>query len=114
MLYSTGVRGGRISLSRFVEVTATNPAKLFGMWPRKGTIAVGSDADLTIIDPEHRMRIESARMQSSSDFDPYEGHDAVGWPVTTIVRGRVVVDRGQLLAEPGSGELLRRGTYNRL
>jgi dihydropyrimidinase len=114
MLYSTGVRDGRISLSRFVEVTATNPAKLFGMWPRKGTIAVGSDADLTIIDPEHRMRIESARMQSSSDFDPYEGHDAVGWPVTTIVRGRVVVDHGELLAEPGSGELLRRGTYNRL
>jgi len=114
MLYSTGVRGGRISLSRFVEVTATNPAKLFGMWPRKGTIAVGSDADLTIIDPEHRMRIESARMQSSSDFDPYEGHEAVGWPVTTILRGRVVVDRGRLLAEAGSGELLRRGTYNRL
>jgi dihydropyrimidinase len=53
-------------------------------------------------------------MQSSSDFDPYEGHDAIGWPVTTIVRGRVVVDRGRLLAEPGSGELLRRGTYNRL
>jgi dihydropyrimidinase len=114
MLYSTGVRGGRISLGRFVEVTSTNPAKLFGMWPRKGTIAIGSDADLTIIDPEHVMRIESGRMQSRSDFDPYEGDEAIGWPVTTIVRGRVVVDRGRLLTEPGTGELLRRGRYNRL
>ena len=114
MLYSAGVRDGRISLSRFVEVVATNPAKLFGLWPRKGTITVGSDADLTIIDPERRMRIESARMQSSSDFDLFEGHEAVGWPVTTIVRGRVVVDRGRLAADPGSGELLRRGTYSRL
>jgi dihydropyrimidinase len=114
MLYSAGVRTGRISLSRFVEVLSTNPAKLFGMWPRKGTIAVGSDADLTIIDPERRVRIASERMQSASDFDPYEGYEATGWPVKTIVRGRVVVDRGELCAEPGSGELVRRGRYQRL
>jgi dihydropyrimidinase len=113
MLYSAGVRTGRISLSRFVAVTSTNPAKLFGMWPRKGTITVGADADLTIIDPEHRVQIRSERMQSSSDFDPYEGYEAVGWPVKTIVRGRVVVDGGELLAEPGSGELVRRSVYNR-
>jgi dihydropyrimidinase len=114
MLYSAGVREGRISLSRLVEVTSTNPAKLFGLWPRKGTIAVGSDADLAIIDPGHRMRIASERMQSSSDFDPYEGYEAIGWPVKTIVRGRVVVEGGELLAERGGGELLRRSTYNRL
>jgi dihydropyrimidinase len=113
MLYSAGVSTGRISLSRFVEVISTNPAKLFGMWPRKGTIAIGSDADLTIIDPSHRVRIASERMQSASDFDPHEGYEAVGWPVKTILRGRVVVEDGDLRAEPGSGELIRRGTYRR-
>jgi dihydropyrimidinase len=114
MLYSEGVRSGRISLGRFVSVTSTNPAKLFGMWPRKGTIAVGSDADLTIIDPERRMTIRAERMQSSSDFDPYEGHEAVGWPVKTILRGRLVVDEGELRAEPGTGELVRRSRYQPL
>jgi len=114
MLFSAGVRTGRISLSRFVAVTSTNPAKLFGMWPRKGTIAVGADADLTIIDPERHVTIASERMQSSSDFDPHEGYQAVGWPVKTIARGRLVVDDGQLLAAPGSGELVRRGVYQPL
>jgi dihydropyrimidinase len=113
MLYSAGVREGRISLSRFVEVISTNPAKLFGMWPRKGSIAVGSDADLTIIDPERRVTIAAERMQSSSDFDPYEGYEAVGWPVKTIVRGRVVVGDGELRVEQGCGELIRRATYQR-
>jgi dihydropyrimidinase len=113
MLYSAGVSTGRVSLSRFVEVISTNPAKLFGMWPRKGTIAIGSDADVTIIDPEHRVRIATERMQSASDFEPHEGYEAVGWPVKTILRGQVVVEDGELRAEPGSGELLRRGTYRR-
>jgi dihydropyrimidinase len=113
MLYSAGVSTGRVSLSRFVEVISTNPAKLFGMWPRKGTIAVGSDADLTIIDPEHRVRIATERMQSASDFEPHEGYEAVGWPIKTILRGQVVVEDGELRAEPGSGELIRRGTYRR-
>jgi dihydropyrimidinase len=114
MLYSEGVKQGRISMNRFVSVISTNPAKLFGMWPRKGTITVGADADLTIIDPERHMRIESERMQSRSDFDPYEGHEAVGWPVKTILRGRVVVDDGALLVEPGYGDLIRRRGYDRL
>jgi len=114
MLYSAGVRTGRLSLGRFVAAVATNPAKLFGMWPRKGTISIGADADLTIIDPEKRVTIVSERMQSSSDFDPYEGYEAVGWPVRTIRRGRVLVEDGELLAEPGSGELIRRGLYSSL
>jgi dihydropyrimidinase len=113
MLYSAGVRAGRISLGRFVEVVSTNPAKLFGMWPRKGTISVGADADLTVIDPGHRVRIVSEHMQSRSDFDPYEGYEAVGWPVKTIVGGRVVVDGRELLAEQGSGRLVHRSTYDR-
>jgi dihydropyrimidinase len=113
MLYSEGVRTGRLSLGQLVAVTSTNPAKLFGMWPRKGTITVGADADFALIDPERRMRIESTCMQSASDFDPYEGFEATGWPVKTILRGRVVVDEGKLAAEPGYGELIRRGVYNR-
>ena len=113
MLYSEGVGKGRMSLSRFVAVTATNPAKLFGMWPRKGTITVGADADMTLIDPARHMRIASERMQSRSDFDPYEGFEAVGWPVTTLVRGQVVVADGRIVAELGHGKLTRRGLYNR-
>ena len=114
MLYSEGVRTGRVSLSQFVNLLCTNPAKLFGMWPRKGTTTVGADADFTVIDPERHMRIESARMQSASDFDPYEGFEATGWPVKTIVRGKLVVDDGELAAEPGYGRLLRRARYTRL
>jgi dihydropyrimidinase len=113
MLYAKGVRTGRLSLARLVAVTATNPAKLFGMWPRKGTISVGADADLTLIDPDRHMSIAAERMQSRSDFDPYEGFTATGWPVTTIVRGRVVVQDGELRGEPGWGKLVRRGRYQR-
>jgi dihydropyrimidinase len=114
MLFSEGVQKGRLTLGRFVEVISTNPAKLFGMWPRKGTITVGSDADFTVIDPGRRLKIESPRMQSQSDYDPFEGFEAVGWPVKTIVRGRVVVDGGELKVERGYGELIRRDRYNRL
>jgi dihydropyrimidinase len=114
MLFSEGVQKGRLSLGRFVELVSTNPAKLFGMWPRKGTITVGSDADFTVIDPERRLRIETPRMQSASDYDPFEGFEAVGWPVQTIVRGRVVVAGGELRAEPTHGELIRRGRYDPL
>jgi len=113
MLFSEGVRTGRLSLSRFVSLISTTPAKLFGLWPRKGTITVGADADFTVIDPERSMKIESARMQSRSDFDPYEGFEATGWPVQTIVRGKVVVADGELAVERGYGELIRRSRYSR-
>jgi len=113
MLFSEGVRTGRLSVSRFVSLISTTPAKLFGLWPRKGTITVGADADFTVIDPERLMKIESPRMQSRSDFDPYEGFEAKGWPVQTIVRGNVVVSDGELAVERGYGELIRRSRYSR-
>ncbi len=113
MLFSEGVRTGRLSMSRFVSLISTTPAKLFGLWPRKGTITVGADADFTVIDPERLMKIESPRMQSRSDFDPYEGFEATGWPVQTIVRGNVVVAHGELAVERGYGELIRRSRYSR-
>lgn len=109
MLYSEGVVGGRISLERFVAVTASNPAKIFGLWPEKGAIAVGSDADLVLIDPKANVVVTSGKMHSQSDVEPYEGYKARAWPVTTISRGEVVIDRGRLLGRPGRGRFVSRG-----
>jgi dihydropyrimidinase len=97
-----------------VEVTSTNPAKLFGLWPRKGALAVGADADLVILDPQRSFRITASAMQSRSDFDPYEAHEALGWPVLTMSRGEIVMRDGEVLGEAGRGEFLRRGRYQRL
>jgi dihydropyrimidinase len=114
MLYGEGVRRGRISLSQLVAVTSTNPARLFGMWPRKGCLAVGADADIVLLDPERRFRVEAAHMQSRSDFDPYEGYEGIGWPVTTISRGEVVMVDGKVRSAPGRGRFLRRGEHQAL
>jgi dihydropyrimidinase len=109
MLYSEGVRTGRLSLSRLVEVTATNAAKLFGLYPRKGTIAVGSDADIVIFDPDLTRTIDSAMLKSNCDYSVYEGWTVTGWPVVTLRRGEVVFRDDTILAQPGSGHLLARG-----
>lgn len=114
MLFSEGVRKGRISLEQFVAVTSTNPAKLFGLYPRKGTIAVGSDADLVLWNPEETRVIEGAAMHSRSDFSPYDGREVTGWPALTISGGEVAAQDGAVLAEPGRGELLRRGPHRGL
>jgi dihydropyrimidinase len=108
MLYNEGVKRGRISMSRLVEVCSTNPAKLFGLWPQKGSLAVGSDADLTIIDPHKSVRITSAEMESRSDFDPYEAWQGEGWPVATWCRGKLIMSNGKLLIEAGRGQPLKR------
>jgi dihydropyrimidinase len=109
MLYAEGVLGGRISASRFVQVTASNPARLFGMWPAKGTLTVGADADLVLIDPEHRFSVTAPAMESRSDFDPYEGYQAPGWPVLTMSRGDVLYAQGRVQSRPGRGRFVRRG-----
>lgn len=103
MLYSEGVRTGKISLSRFVEVTATNAAKLFGLYPRKGTIEVGSDADLVIFDPDLTRTIDSSMLKSNADYSVYDGWEVTGWPVTTLRRGEVVYRDGEVLGQAGSG-----------
>ncbi len=108
MLYSEGVRGGRISLSRFVEVTSTNTAKLFGMYPQKGTIAVGSDADLVVWDPEAHRTIDGASMHSKAGYSVYDGRQVHGGPVYTISRGEVVFEDGQVTARRGRGRWIRR------
>ena len=109
MLFSAGVRTGRISLARFVELTSANPARLFGLYPRKGTIAVGSDADLVILDPELSRTIDGSSMQSNADYSVYDGREVHGWPRFTVSRGDVVLADGEIVAEPGRGQLLRQG-----
>jgi dihydropyrimidinase len=109
MLYSEGVRAGRISLSRFIEVTSTNAAKLFGLFPRKGTIAIGSDADLVILDPNLARTIDDSMLLSNVDYSVYSGWEVTGWPLVTIRRGEVAFRDGEILAAPGTGRLLHRG-----
>lgn len=111
MLYSEGVRDGRITLERFVEVTAANPAKLFGLYPRKGTIAVGSDADLVLWNPHETRTIRDEDMLSGSGYSVHAGRVVTGWPTLTMRRGEVVYRDGEVLGAPGSGELARRDPW---
>jgi dihydropyrimidinase len=111
IVFSEGVSKGRITLSEFVALTATNPARLFGLSPRKGTIAVGADADLALWDPAKRVTITNALMQHAIDYTPYEGLEVTGWPVATIRRGEVVMRDGRVQAEEKSGKFLPRGPY---
>ena len=109
VLYSEGVRKGKLSLQRFVEVISTNAAKLFGPFPQKGTIAVGSDADLVVWDPEARRPIIGAEGMSRSGYSLYEGWDVVGAPAQTISRGEVVYADGVVQGETGHSRLVQRG-----
>ena len=106
LLFSEGVGKGRISINRFVELTASGPARIYGLAPRKGTIAVGSDADITVWDPEREVTITNEALHHNVDYTPYEGRRLTGWPVTVISRGEVVVEDGDLQAQPGRGEFL--------
>jgi dihydropyrimidinase len=103
ILFSEGVSKGRIDINTFVAVTATNHAKTYGLYPRKGTIAVGSDADIAIWDPRKRMTISNANQHHGADYTPYEGIKVKGWPVLTMVRGRTVMKDGALVAKTPVG-----------
>ena len=110
-LFSEGVRRGRITLNDFVRLTATNPAKLFGLYPRKGSIAIGADADLVLWDPARQVTITQSLMQHAIDYTPYEGLQVTGWPVSVLRRGEVVMRDGTVQAPPGSGQFLPRAPY---
>ncbi|HET7449173.1 MAG TPA: dihydropyrimidinase [Gaiellaceae bacterium] len=112
MIHHFGVRDGRISLNRMVELLCTNPAKLFGLYPRKGTLAVGSDADVVVFDPDRRVTISAATHHSRSDYNLYEGTEVQGSPELVLLRGNVIVDGDQLLAKPGSGRFIKRARPN--
>ena len=109
LLFSEGVGKGRLDIHRFVDLTATRAAQLYGLYPKKGTVAEGSDADLAIWDPEKEFTITAEAMHDDVGYTPYEGRTLKGMPTTVISRGRVVVEGGRLLADRGSGEFVPRG-----
>ncbi len=108
LLFSEGVGKGRIDIHRFVALTATDVARLYGLAPRKGSIAVGADADIAIWDPEREVTITHDLLHDNVGYTPYEGRTITGWPVTVLSRGRVAVEDGELKVERGSGEFLAR------
>jgi dihydropyrimidinase len=110
LMFSEGVGKKRISLEEFVALTATNHARMYGLSPRKGTLAVGSDADIAIWDPEKEVALTAAMMKDNVGYTPYEGMKVKGWPVTVLSRGRVAVDNDKLLVERGTGKFVARGT----
>jgi dihydropyrimidinase len=111
MIHEFGVRAGRISLNRMVELLATAPAKLFGLYPRKGTIAVGSDADLVVFDPDRRHTISAVTHHSKSDYNLFEGTEVTGTPEIVLLRGHVLVENGELAAQPGIGRFVQRAKF---
>ena len=113
MLYSEGVAKGRITLENFVEVTATNPAKLFGLYPRKGVLRVGSDADIVIWDPTMKKTIRDQDMLSNAKYSLYAGWEVTGWPKMTIRRGTVVYQDGKLTGRPGTGKFIPQARWQR-
>lgn len=111
LLMGKGVAEGRLSMSELCRVGAYNPARIFGMYPRKGTIQPGSDADLVIVDPELQKTITSRNMHYHSDFSVYEGFTLRGWPVMTVAKGRIIVEDGEFRGGRGDGSFLRRRPF---
>jgi dihydropyrimidinase len=111
MIHEFGVRAGRITLNRMVELLSTNPAKLFGLYPRKGTIAVGSDADIVVFDPDKKVTISAATHHSKSDYNLFEGAEVTGVPEVVLLRGNVLVEDGELVASPGVGQFVARAKF---
>ncbi len=110
ILWSEGVAKGRLTPNRFVEITATNPAKIFGLYPRKGTIAIGADADLVIWNPNEKKTYGQALSYQRVDYNLYEGWEVTGWPEKVLRRGELLVDGAQWLGRAGSGSFIRRST----
>lgn len=108
ILMTHGVGEGRFTMRRLVEILCSNPARLFGLYPRKGTIRIGSDADLIVIDPERKVKVEPDTLHMNCDYSPYEGFVLRGFPDITIQRGKVIVMDGEFQGEPGEGEFLKR------
>jgi dihydropyrimidinase len=96
-----------MSLQRFVDITSTNAAKLMGLYPRKGVLGIGSDADITIIDPSIKKKLSLDDLHLA-DYSVWENWEIAGWPVTTILRGKVMVEDGKLLGKAGDGQLMSR------
>ncbi|HLK33528.1 MAG TPA: dihydropyrimidinase [Terriglobales bacterium] len=112
LVYSGGVGGGRFSINRFVELVSTTPAKLFGLYPRKGTVAVGADADLVIFDPKRKHKISAQTHHMRVDYSMFEGIEVTGMPDTVFSRGEIIVEKDSFLGRAGRGQFIRRSAYN--
>jgi dihydropyrimidinase len=111
MIHEFGARAGRITLNRMVELLSTNPAKLFGLYPRKGTVAVGSDADIVVFDPNRKHMISAKTHHSKTDYNLYEGIEVTGTPEIVLLRGNVLVENDELVATPGIGQFVKRAKF---
>jgi len=112
LLFSEGVNKGKISLNKFVEVTSTNPAKIFGMYPKKGTIGIGSDADLIIFDPDKKHTISAKTHHMNVDYSAYEGWELTGKCETVLLRGKVAIHNGETKIKKGYGQFVKRNKVN--
>ncbi|AJR09176.1 phenylhydantoinase [Photobacterium gaetbulicola Gung47] len=112
LLFSEGVMKGRLSPSRFVELTSYLPAKLFGLYPQKGALQAGSDADLVLFDPEQEVSIKHELLHDNADYTPFEDIQTQGWPVMTISRGDVVACNGEFTGKAGNGRFIRRKPFD--
>jgi dihydropyrimidinase len=108
LLWDGGVRAGRIDPHRFVEITSTNPARMFGLWPKKGTVAVGSDGDLVIFDPDRETVLSAKTHHMKVDYNPYEGRKVVGGAAAVLSRGDVIVQDGKFVGKKGRGKFVKR------
>ena len=111
MLWTFGVSTGRITPNRFVELVSTNIAKLFGLYPRKGTIAPGSDADIVVWDPDKKLTISAATHHTNVNYNLFEGTEVTGAPEIVLVRGQVIVENDELVAKPGAGQFVKRARF---
>ena len=112
LMFSEGVSKGRIDINKFVEVVSTNPAKLFGIYPQKGCIAAGSDADLVVIDPKIRKRITKGELHENTDYTPFENIEIIGCPVMTISKGEIIVKDNKFIGQKGRGKFLKRKPFS--
>jgi dihydropyrimidinase len=107
VMYTEMVVRRGYSLSRYVDLVSTNAAKIMGLYPRKGAIAPGSDADIAILDPARRGKVRAADLHET-DYTPWEGHDIFAWPDMTLLRGKIVLENGRFLGREGAGQYLKR------
>ena len=113
LVFTKGVKAGKITENRFAELIATNPAKIFGMYPTKGSLDIGADADLIVIDPNREVEIDHALLHSNMDYSPYQGMGVAGFPTWTISRGEIIVEQFQPKVDRGRGQLVRRSPIAR-
>lgn len=112
LLYTEGVEQGRISLTRFVQLLSTNPARIFGLYPEKGSLQVGTDADIAVIDPEVEKTLTPDSLHMNTDFNPYRSYVTAGWPRFVFLRGRLILEEDNFHGDEGPGKFIRRSSFD--